>query len=52
MNIKIKVSPEQVEVELPLVDIPIFESVIECVARLFEQKTENPEPELKQNGLS
>ena len=42
MNIKIKVSPEQVEVELPLVDIPIFESVIECVASyLYVTKTLN-----------
>ena len=46
MNIKIKVSPNEIEVELPLVDIPIFESVIECVARLFVCN-ENPEPEVK-----
>ena len=46
MNIKIKVSPNEIEVELPLVDIPIFESVVECVMRIFDGAN-NPEPEVK-----
>ena len=52
MNIKIKVSPNEIEVELLLVDIPIIESVIECVVRLFDgANNENPEPEI-QNELA
>ena len=36
MNIKIKVSPNEIEVELPLVDIPILESVVESVVRICD----------------
>ena len=46
MNIKIKVSPNEIAVELPLIDIPIIESVIESVVRICDG-AENPEPEVE-----